>query len=70
MKKIMVYFLLLALPVTSLCQANDSVPAVKTDYLAKSKSQKTAAFIFLGIGVTALSIAAVGDLNLDALGQW
>jgi len=67
MKKIMVYFLMLALPVTSFCQANDSVPVVKTDYLAKSKSQKTAAFIFLGIGVTALTVAAVGDLDFDAL---
>ena len=69
MKKIMVYFLLLALPVTSFCQkTNDSVPVVKTDYLAKSKSQKTAAFILLGIGVTTLTIAAVGDLDLDILG--
>jgi len=69
MKKIMVYFLLLVLPATSFCQqTNDSVPVVKTDYLAKSKSQKTAAFIFLGIGVTTLSIAALGDVNFDALG--
>ena len=69
MKKIMVYFLLLSLPVTSFCQkSNDSVPVVKTDYLAKSKSQKTAAFILLGIGVTTLTIAAVGDLDFDALG--
>ena len=69
MKKIMVYFLLLALPVTSFCQKeNDSVPVVKTDYLAKSKNQKTAAFILLGIGVTTLTIAAVGDLDFDALG--
>jgi hypothetical protein len=69
MKKIMIYFLMLALPVTSFCQkTNDSVPVVKTDYLAKSKSQKTAAFIFLGIGVTALTVAAVGDLDFDALG--
>jgi len=68
MKKIMVYFLLVALPVTSFCQTNDSVPVVKTDYLAKSKGQKTAAFILLGIGVTTLTIAAVGDLNFDVLG--
>ena len=69
MKKTIVYFLMLVLPVTSFCQkANDSVPVVKTDYLAKSKSQKTAAFILLGIGVTTLTIAAVGDLDLDILG--
>jgi len=60
---------MLVLPVISFCQKkNDSVPVVKTDYLAKSKSQKTAAFILLGIGVTTLTIAAVGDLDLDALG--
>ena len=65
----MIYFLMLALPATSFCQkTNDSVPVVKTDYLAKSKSQKTAAFILLGIGVTTLTIAAVGDLDLDILG--
>jgi hypothetical protein len=69
MKKIMVYFLMLVLPVISFCQkTNDSVPVVKTDYLTKSKSQKTAAFILLGIGVTTLTIAAVGDLDLDVLG--
>lgn len=69
MREIMIYFLLLSLPVTSFCQkSNDSVPVIKTDYLAKSKSQKTAAFILLGIGVTTLTIAAVGDLDFDALG--
>ena len=58
-----------AFPSTSFCQkSNDSVPVFKTDYLAKSKSQKTAAFILLGIGVTTLTIAAVGDLGFDALG--
>ena len=69
MKKIIAYFLMLALPVISFCQkTNDSVPVVKTDYLAKSKSQKTAAFILLGIGITTLTIAAAGDLDLDVLG--
>ena len=68
MKKIMVYLLLVAMPVTSFCQTSDSVPLVKTDYLAKSKSQKTGAFILLGIGVATLSIAALGDVDFDALG--
>ncbi|HEY5771890.1 MAG TPA: hypothetical protein VIS75_04645 [Chitinophagaceae bacterium] len=69
MKKIIIYFLMLALPAISFCQkTNDTIPVVKKDYLAKSKSQKTAAFILLGIGVTTLTIAAVGDLDLDALG--
>lgn len=61
--------MLLAFSVTSFCQrTDDSIPAVKTDYLQKSKSQKSAAFILLGIGVTTLTIAAVGDLDLDAIG--
>ena len=63
MKKIMVYFLLLAMPATSFCQkTNDSVPIVKTDYLAKSKNQKTAGWVLLG-GGTALIGAGflIGD---------
>jgi hypothetical protein len=69
MKKIIFYLIVFILPATSFCQkTTDSVPVVKTDYLAKSKSQKTAAFILLGIGATTLTIAAVGDLDLDVLG--
>ena len=65
----MIYIMLVILPATGFCQkTNDSIPNVKTDYLVKSKSQKTAAFILLGIGVTTLTIAAVGDLDFDALG--
>jgi hypothetical protein len=63
MKKIRVYFLLLAMPATSFCQkTNDSVPVIKTDYLAKSKNQKTAAWVLLG-GGTALIGAGflIGD---------
>jgi hypothetical protein len=63
MKKIMVYFLMLVLPVISFCQkTNDSVPVVKTDYLTKSKSQKTAAWILLGGGVALIGTGfIVGD---------
>jgi len=63
MKKIMVYFLLLALPVTSFCQkTNDSVPVIKTDYLTKSKNQKTAAWVLLGGGTALIATGfIVGD---------
>jgi hypothetical protein len=63
MKKIMIYFLLLALPLTSFCQKiNDSAPVIKTDYLAKSKNQKTAAWILLGGGVALIGTGfIVGD---------
>ena len=65
----MIYIMLAMMSAASFCQkTNDSVPVVKTDYLAKSKSQKTAAFILLGIGVTTLTIASVADLDLDAVG--
>ena len=60
MKKIMVYFLLLALPVTSFCQkTNDSVPVIKTDYLTKSKNQKTAAWVLLGSGSVLMTTGVV-----------
>lgn len=63
MKKIMIYFLLLAMPAASFCQkTNDSVPVVKTDYLTRSKNQKTAAWILLGGGTTLIGIGfLVGD---------
>lgn len=63
MKKIMIYFLLLVLPATSFCQkANDSVPVVKTDYLVKSKNQKTAAWVLLGGGAVLIGTGfIVGD---------
>ncbi|HEU4860207.1 MAG TPA: hypothetical protein VFT15_10240 [Chitinophagaceae bacterium] len=63
MKKIMIYFLLIAMPAASFCQkTNDSVPSVKTDYLTKSKNQKSAAWVLLG-GGTALIGAGflIGD---------
>ena len=60
MKKIMIYFLLLALPAISFCQKiNDSVPVVKPDYLAKSKSQKTAAWVLLGGGTVLMGTAVL-----------
>ena len=63
MKKIMVYFLLLLMPPTSFCQkTNDSVPVVKTDYLAKSKNQKNAAWVLLGGGAALIGAGfLIGD---------
>jgi len=51
MKKIIVYILLLIFPAVAFCQSvpND-LPTVKTDYLKKSKNQKTAAWVLLGGG--------------------
>ena len=68
MKKIIIYTLLLAIPAASFCQSTpNNAPAVKTDYLQKSKSQKTAAWIMLGSTVAIIGIAAPGNISFDAL---
>jgi hypothetical protein len=63
MKKVIAYVLLLAMPATTFCQkTNDTVPVVKTDYLAKSKNQKSAAWVLLGGGVVLIGTGfLVGD---------
>lgn len=43
-------------------------PMTKQDYLKKSKSQKTAAFILLGAGAACVAIVAPGNVSLDATG--
>ena len=51
MRKIILYILLLAISATTFCQSTPShIPAVKTDYMKKSKNQKTGAWILLGGG--------------------
>src|SRR5436190_8939213 len=72
MKKNILYFLLLALPAASFCQkTNDTIPAVKTDYLLKSKNQKTAAWVLLSGGIalmgTGLLIAVSKNATFDDL---
>jgi hypothetical protein len=63
MKKVITYVLLLAMPAITFCQkTNDSIPAVKTDYLVKSKNQKTAAWVLLGGGTALIGIGfLIGD---------
>ena len=59
MKKITIYILLLAIPAVSFSQSTPgNAPTIKTDYLKKSHSQKTAAWILLGGGF-ALSTAGI-----------
>lgn len=59
----MMYFLLLALPATGFCQkTNDSVPLIRTDYLQKSRNQKTAAWVLLGGGTALIGTGfLIGD---------
>jgi len=63
MKKSMIYFLLLALPITSFCQkTTDTIPDIKTDYMVKSKNQKTAAWVLFGGGLALIGTGfLVGD---------
>ena len=63
MKKTIIYLLLIGLSMSSFCQkTNDSVPVVKTDYLVKSKNQKTAAWVLLGGGVALMGAGyLIGD---------
>ena len=61
--------MLLIISVTSFSQQTDpSQPLIREDYLKKSKGQKTAAFILLGVGVGMFAIAAPGNVSFDALG--
>jgi hypothetical protein len=51
MRKIIPFTLLLLFSIASFCQSTpNDLPTVKTDYLKKSKNQKTAAWILLGGG--------------------
>ena len=51
MKKFILYALLFATPGLSFSQStNSDVPPIQTDYLKKSKCQKTAAWVLLGGG--------------------
>jgi hypothetical protein len=55
MKKFIIIFLLLASSASTFSQQTNSKPLLKPDYLKKSKSQKTIAWVLLGSG-TAMMI--------------
>ena len=66
-KKIIPFCLLLAAHVTVFSQTVTSTASMQTDYLKKSKSQKTAAWILLGGGTTLIIIG--GALALHDFGE-
>jgi len=69
MKQAFIFILLIIVAANSFSQdSTANVPATKTDYLKKSKGQKTAAWIMLGAGVAMFAIAAPGDVSFDAAG--
>ena len=60
MTKIIPFTLLLIFSIASFCQPTpNDLPTVKTDYLNKSKNQKTAAWILLGGGFALSTISIV-----------
>lgn len=67
MKQIIFLFLLLVFTATSFCQQSSTLKVqANTDYLKKSKTQKTFAWILTGVGVTAIAIAASTQSYVDA----
>jgi len=68
MKKMISLAVLLAVAVTSFSQQTEPSPVLtKQDYLQKSKSQRTSAFILLGTGAALLAVAAPGNVSFDIL---
>ncbi|MGH2554045.1 MAG: hypothetical protein ACRDEB_10025 [Chitinophagaceae bacterium] len=68
MKKIILFSLLLLLSATTFSQQTTTATSLtKTDYLRKSKNQKTAAWVLLGAGSACLAIAAPGNVSFDIL---
>ena len=69
MKQAIIITILLALFTAAFSQqTNNPGPALsKNDYLRKSKTQKTVAFVLLGVGVTSVVIAAT-DNEKDSFG--
>lgn len=72
MKKQVCLFVLLIFAVSSIAQQTTTeTPGVKTDYLKKSKNQKTAAWILLGGGAGLASAGFAVGMNeaVDAIGN-
>lgn len=76
MKKIIISVVLLSIASASFCQQTTTEPIqiAKTDYLKKSRNQKTAAWLLLaggivttGIGIVVASVGAANDLVNSAV---
>lgn len=63
MKKIIIISMLLILSAASFSQPAPETPTLKTDYLKKSKSQKTAAWILLGTGTALMTTGFAVGVN-------
>jgi protein-S-isoprenylcysteine O-methyltransferase Ste14 len=61
-------FLFFSASVFSQTIASATIAEKKTAYLKKSKGQRTAAFILLGVGGGCFALAAPGNVDFDVLG--
>lgn len=68
MKKFATVFLLLSLSLSSFSQTDTTKKMSRQDYLARSRGQKIAGFVLLGIGATCAAIAAPGNVSFETLG--
>ena len=69
MREATIFVMLIAIALNSFYQQTTTIsPLTKSDYLTKSKHQKTAAWIMLGAGAAMFAIAAPGDVSFDAAG--
>jgi len=69
MRKLTILCFLLLFGTASFSQeTKPSTSLTKEELLSKSKSQKTFAFILLGVGVVTIAILAPGKTDLDAVG--
>jgi hypothetical protein len=60
--------MMLFLSANTFCQnSQSSKPKTSQEYLALSRSQKVAGFIFLGAGLTTLALISKGNTSFDVL---
>jgi hypothetical protein len=63
-----IILVLICLTINCFGQQTNSAPTpVKSEYLQKSKDQKTGGFILLGLGAGLIAIAAPGNVSFDIL---
>jgi hypothetical protein len=68
MKQILTLIVLLGFFTISFSQETTaSKPITKEDFLKRSKDQKVAALLFLGVGATAIAIASPGNVDFETL---
>ncbi len=70
MKKFIIFIILFTSCKYSFCQETEKLnqPITRGDFLQKSKSQKTAAWFFLGAGIASFALVAPGKTSFSTTG--